>query len=282
MPWEPLLDGDLADDAIVAAREIALEIAEAAGDATAAERTLYWAYTASVIDEPFAAAAYEAALEALVADLQRGAQHPGLYNNGLAGMGWALCHVLDADAPEARSALEVIDEALVRVVAVERWRGHHDLVQGLAGLGVYFLERLAAGPAPIALDGLHRVVAHLDALATHGELGATWLTPRALLPEHHRDAWPEGHFDCGLAHGVAGAIAFLARAAEVADAPPRARALCDEAVRWISAQRQAPDPSGRFPGMTFAGAGEDRTRAAWCYGDPGVASALWIASRGGE
>jgi lantibiotic modifying enzyme len=279
MRWEPLLEGQLADQALTAARDIAVEIAESPGDATPTDRTLYWAYTSNVIDEPFAAAAYDAALDDLVAELQRGALHPSLYNNGLAGMGWTLGHVLDQDAADA---LEVIDEALVRVVSVDEWRGHHDLAQGLVGYGVYFLERLASGSAPIALRGLHETVRHLDALALRSDRGATWLTPKAMLPEHYHQAWPEGHFDCGLAHGVAGTIAFLARAAAVQDAPPLARPLCDEAVRWLSAQRQSPDPSGRFPGMTFTGAPEDRTRAAWCYGDPGVASALWFATDAGD
>lgn len=275
MCWEPLLDGDLADSATRAARDIAQVVATEPADATPTERTLFWAYASSAFDEPWAGAAYDQALDDLVAELRRGALHPSLYNNGLAGMGWVLGHVLAGDASDA---LEVIDEAIVRVLDVDRWTSHHDLAQGLVGFGVYFLERLASGPAPIALDGLHRVIAHLDATATRTDAGATWLSSPDILPPHYHAEWPHGHYDCGLAHGVAGTVALLGRAAAIADAPVRARPLCEDAMRWLAAQRQTPHAHGRFPSMTYPGAEPDRTRAAWCYGDPGVASALWIAA----
>ena len=119
MRWEPVLDGDLAEAALGAARGIAIELAaQPAG--TARDRALFWAYAAAAFDEPFANAAYSAAVDDLVADLRRGAPHVALYG-GLAGLGWTLCHVVD----DAEDALRIIDEALVAMLAIDPWPGAH-------------------------------------------------------------------------------------------------------------------------------------------------------------
>jgi hypothetical protein len=274
MRWEPLLQGELAGSALNAARDVALAIAAEPAAASACDRTMFWAYATNVFDEPFANAAYDVALDDVIGELRAGATQLSLYG-GLAGIGWTLCHVLESDA---ESGLAVIDDALLDVLAIERWPGAHDLVQGLVGLGVYFLERIAQGQAPIARDGLARVVHHLERMATRTDDGATWHTALAILPASLANEFPDGYFDCGVAHGVPGTIAMLGRAASITDAPTGARRLCDDAVRWIAARRRS-DPHGRFPGRIARHDGDDdSSRAAWCYGDPGVAAALWNAA----
>jgi hypothetical protein len=186
--------------------------------------------------------------------------------------------VLDTDLDDPM--LVAIDRAMLEVLAVDRWRGLYDLAQGLAGHGTYFLERLRGGPAPSAQAGLARVVAHLAAIARYTDDGTCWFTAPELLPEVHRERWPDGRYDCGLAHGVAGVVAMLARAAALAEPPPEARALCEGGTRWLIAQRREPSPvGGRFPDVICPReCGVDRpSRAAWCYGDPGTATALWSA-----
>jgi hypothetical protein len=130
---------------------------------------------------------------------------------------------------------------------------------------VYFLER---GDAPIARDGLALVVRRLAAAAVRTDEGTTWLTTPAMLPSDYAAAWPEGFYDCGVAHGTPGVLALLAHV-------PEARPLCAEAIRWVLAQRQ---PDGRFPTRVAPARPRDRARAAWCYGEPGIATALWSAS----
>jgi lantibiotic modifying enzyme len=151
---------------------------------------------------------------------------------------------------------------------VERWTGHFDLMRGLVGIGVYFLERQSR-------DGVSRVVEHLARLAVRSDAGACWYTPRALLHDLYHDEWPDGHYDCGLAHGAAGVIAFLARAAASVDA---ARPLCEDAIRWLVAQRRA-SGRNRFPAAVAPGRPPgEAPRVAWCYGDAGVACALAMAA----
>jgi hypothetical protein len=274
MPWNPLLEGTLAADALQAVRDIAAAVAVDA-TAPAADRTVFWAYAAPLLETGYANTAYDVALDDLIATLQAGAPVTSLYDSGLAGLGWTLTHILDGD-----DSLEVLDEALVELVKNERTTGGYDLAQGLTGVGVYFLERLVTGGGDVAREGLELVI---DALARRAHVtddGITWLTPSAIGPESYRDEYPEGFFDCGLAHGTPGVVAFLGRAAALPDRPVVAQRLCDAALRWIAAQRQERDPHGRFPAMMAKGHAVERARAAWCYGDPGVAVALWgVASR---
>jgi len=276
MIWQPLLDGESAQAALQLVRAIAREVAKVTG--ASVDRTVFWAYASHALDEPFANAAYDAALADLVALVMAGAAHPMLYNEGLAGMGWALAHVID----DSDGLLARIDRTMLEIVAQPSWRGDHDLTQGLVGYGVYFLERLrGAEPAGRAREGLERVVDHLAATAERTAGGARWFTQPDLMQPHIRALWPHGRYDCGVAHGSAGVVALLARAAALPDPPRAARSLGEEAARWLIAQRRAPGPvGGRFPALVVPDQQPvEPTRSAWCYGDLGVAAALWSAEQ---
>ncbi len=298
--WKPLLEGQDAKDAVVAIRAVAQAVAATpgAGDlnsAGPADRTLFWAYATSHVDEPFAHAAYDASLDDVIAQLRTGCAVPSLYDGGLAGIGFTLAHVLDGGAEDV---LEVIDEALLGTLA-ERWTGSLDLAQGVVGLGVYFLERLHHhNAAALAADGLDRIVRLLERTAHQTDLGTTWLTTLDVMPEAYRARYPDGYHDCGVAHGTPGMIGFLGRVARTTG-DDRAFALATESARWLAAQRLAPHASGRFPSILppalsaddferFSRLGTNpgldnldgiatrqRARAAWCYGDPGLAAAIW-------
>lgn len=272
MAWQPLFDGPFADYARRMARELALAAAAAGAPASPVDRTLFWAYASLALDEPFARAHYDRALDDLVAQLLAGVRHPMLYNDGLAGIGWVLAHVLDGDGD---GILPMVDRTMLHVVSAEPWRGDYDLSQGLVGHGLYFLERLrgrTASDAPLAAEGLARVVAQLAACAERTADGACWHTAAEHLPDSHRARFPRGRYDCGLAHGVAGVIALLERAAD----QPGAAALRDDATRWLLAQRGGVNTvGGRFPAFARTGEAFEPSRAAWCYGDLGVAVALW-------
>jgi hypothetical protein len=277
MTWQPVLEGDMAAAALRLARVIAIEIAKLTGPTAAVDRAVFWAYASTAFDEPFANAAYDAALADLAAQVMAGAAHPMLYNEGLSGMGWALAHVTE----DSDGLLAQIDRTMLAIVSQPAWRGPYELTQGLVGHGVYFLERLRGSePAGVAREGLERVVAHLAATAERTADGACWFTRPELLLPHIRAHWPSGRYDCGVAHGCAGIIAMLARVAALPDPPPAARSLGEDAARWLIAQRHAPcDIGGRFPGLIIPGEPVEPTRSAWCYGDLGIAAVLWRAEQ---
>lgn len=257
--WRAILDGELAAEARVAIRDIAQALAH--GDRAhqkLTDSTLFWAYVASELDEPWVDRAYDDTALALLAHVEAGFGNDVSLSHGASGAGFVMAHVAEPDT--VATALAMIDDAITERLALP-WTGPHDLVDGLVGVGVYLLQRVDRSPA--AREGLARVVHHLALAAEIDAVGATWRTPSAQLTDAQCAASPDGRYDCGIAHGVPGVVAFLARMAARHD--ETARSLADLGYDWLIARR---------------GSGErDRsTHTAWCHGDPGVAIALWHAA----
>jgi len=262
MAWEPILDGELESRARAALDEILDALAYPV--ATTQELALWWAYaTASLDDDARCAPQARLAISRFSTDLAtRPPTWPALHG-GLAGIGWAAAHLLE----DADEVLDIFDGKLLDALA-DPSTNPFDLISGPAGVAIYLLERGDAGAR-----GLAQIVDMLAARAERGADGTRWFTP----PEHSggplRARLPSGHLNCGVAHGVPGAIAALAGIADHDEVPAAARTtageLRDDATRWLLARRL---PDGQFPaaaGDAFA------SRTAWCYGTPGITAALW-------
>ncbi len=223
----------------------------------------------------------------VVAQLQ---MQPHLFG-GFAGVAWTIAHLTkmaggaghgsgDNDGNDGESAtddLQEIDDVLVSHLGRSPWFESYDLISGLAGYGVYALERL---PSPGGQALLEQVVTRLDELAEHNELGTTWHTPPELLPEWQRELYPNGYYNLGLAHGVPAVIAVLAGAVDAGICVDNAQPLLAGAIDWLLAQRLPPGGETNFLTMTAPGVDSGtKSRLAWCYGDAGVAVSLLLAAR---
>jgi lantibiotic modifying enzyme len=201
---------------------------------------------------------------------------PYLYG-GIAGMAWPLAHMERIGGVDDALDFESIDELLIDSVG-DDVTPPYDLISGAVGLGTYFLERL---PAPAAAEGLRRVIARLEATGERDEHGMRWFTIPELVPSTQRDSLPAGKYDLGLAHGIPGVIAFLALALlHGADRQP-AEEMLRESVRWLVGLERPEGERGAYGVMVDPRAPRTplRQRAAWCYGDPGIAMALLLAAR---
>ncbi|MBB4637135.1 lanthionine synthetase LanC family protein [Longimicrobium terrae] len=196
---------------------------------------------------------------------------------GLAGMVLPMAHRERLGIADDGFDLDGIDEVLMEGVD-PGVTPHFDLISGVVGLGAYFLERL---PAPAAREGVRRVIHRLHDTAEHDGHGMRWLTAPDLIPAAKRAITPLGKYDLGMAHGITGVAAFLALALlNGADRDP-AEAMLRETVRWLMALERADGSQGAYGTMVDPRQPEAMApgRAAWCYGDPGVAAALLLASR---
>ena len=298
--WRPLLEGDLAARAEDAVRAIADALAARAEGAPAAPDTewassgfsvgggtagqaLFYGYLASSGDSAAAWHAERAdqllehAVEAL-ATIPMGAALFG----GFTGVAWTAEHLSGVlgdtwqEPGEGGDDMnEEIDETVLAMLTVP-WDGHYDLISGLAGLGVYALERV---PRPSAVRCVEAIVDRLhDTAETLGD-EITWFTVPEMLPPRHREMYPRGYHNLGVAHGVPAVIAFLADACRLGIRYERARHLLDGAVRWV-VSHQFPERTGpRYPTVILPGGEAPPSRLAWCYGDPGVAATLLHAAR---
>ncbi|RMG43965.1 MAG: hypothetical protein D6718_11080 [Acidobacteria bacterium] len=141
-----------------------------------------------------------------------------------------------------------------------------ELMYGLAGYGVAALERGGNREAGRALEeAVRRIVRR----AERDGSGVRWATP-----------FGDYEYNLGLAHGVPGVAAFLARAAAAGPGDDEElRSVISGALRWTW-RMQRRGGALRFPAMTGRAAGRPaRSRLGWCYGDLGVASAMAMASR---
>lgn len=219
----------------------------------------------------------ERRLTQAVEQLGRGRVDPGLHA-GVAGVGWVIAHLVGPPAEGGEDLCAPIDRALAVVLDRAPWTGPFDVINGLAGIGVYALER---APHPAAGPLVARVVRRLAETVKPQATGATWWSNPAWLPRsarraHHPD------WNLGVAHGVAGVIAFLGRAVAAAvDAPTTAtaRTLLEGAVAWLLSQELPTGAAGCFPWAVAPGIPRAPARVAWCAGDPGIAAALHVAAR---
>jgi lantibiotic modifying enzyme len=290
--WRALLDGEDAAGALDAAGAVGEALADlppptpSSGDSARASElavpsvsggeagyALFFAYLdAARPDHGFAEKSL-LHLERAIDLLASGEALADLYS-GFTGVAWTVEHLRERlDGGEDLN--EEIDEALRDHLGSAPWRRQFDLTSGLAGYGLYALARL---PKPAAEELLELVVDRLAETAVERDGTLTWhSSPEDIGPEA-RQRYPQGHENLGVAHGVPGVIAVLARTVGSGVAVAKARSLLDGAVRWTLAQKLAPGSDSVFPYAVAPGIEPQAARAAWCYGDPGVAAALLVAA----
>lgn len=287
--WNPLLTGPLADRANHTLREIAEALPDAASRAGSpqaslasglAGQALFYAYLAlSTADEAAAERAAEF-LERAADELANTPLPPHLYA-GFPGVAWTMEHLQDVlfetpEGEEAEDPILEIDEALLGPLSRSPWIGEYDLIGGLAGLGVYALERL---PRPSARTLLERIVERLAELSEEMAEGSAWFSPPERLPEWQREIHTRGNYNLGVAHGLPGVVPVLAGACAAGVAVERARPLLESSVSFLLARRLPPGSQSCFAGTYAPWEESSPTRLAWCYGDPGIAAALLVAAR---
>jgi hypothetical protein len=186
-------------------------------------------------------------------------------------------HINDLTARKLAAAYERIDRGeLTRP-------SEYDLISGLTGLGVYHLVRhglAAPGMTDAVLDYL---VALAEPVYWHGvSLPGWWSgTGPASTPD---PAWPTGHLNLGMAHGIAGILALLSGAMragiQVEGHAKAVSKLCATFDRY----RQGSNSCPWWPAMISfseyshgtASSGH-QARPSWCYGTPGHARAQQLA-----
>jgi lantibiotic modifying enzyme len=282
-PWQAVLSEHLADRATEIVGEVGDAISFdqpapgslASGDSGFA---LFHAYRARAVagggHEDLSRRYLERAVDSLAATKME----PGLHS-GFTGIAFAVEHLLPTIGPEEDDLNASIDEALESGLrdsgGTAVWLQSPELIAGLAGLGIYALERM---PRPSAVRLLESIVARMAALSRRTTDGITWWTAPELLPPISRERTPEGCYNLGVAHGVPGAIAFLGEVCAAGVAEREAFRLLEGAVSWLLAQRSRLGDAA-FPTWIASNGRPPARRVSWCYGNPGIAAALLVAAR---
>lgn len=273
----PLLTGALAErarEALAAIEEVlaAGPPADPSLSRGAAGVALFWGYRAFAAAEEGdrvtlerAGQHLESALDAASAGVAARPLDASLAE-GFTGVAWVFENLGDG----GEQGTEDVEAALLEALSRSPWRGDHDHLSGLVGLGVYALERALERGRTACLS---QVVIRLAELAEERPEGLAWRTPPQRIPAAH--GAPRGYDNLGMAHGVPGVIALLAAAVEAGVEGGTARRLLGGAVPWVLAQ----DTAEGFPLWVGPGIAPPVATQAWCHGDPGVAAALRLAGR---
>jgi hypothetical protein len=197
----------------------------------------------------------------------------GLFE-GPAAMAFATRMAYLATGSYGRS-LEQLDALLERAftVRVQSERisgvGDYDVVNGITGALRYLL---LAGKTDAAAEGAAALV---ELAGPYQRRPGWWVTE---APGQQDPAgFPDGHANLGLAHGISGPLAVLSLALDAGIVVPGQEAAITRIVEWLLENRSDNrwPPFIRRPGERT----EQRERASWCYGAPGIARALWLAGR---
>lgn len=187
--------------------------------------------------------------------------------NGITGFLWTLQHLnrLGLIEKDALGALDSLEEIIFNSIQEDRATKSYDLLSGLIGKGMYFLDK----PASSATDvfRIEYIVSLLDQWSIRAAQGRTW---QFSFEQETQVAV----FNLGMAHGVPSIIAFLSKAYQKGIAQASIQPLLLDAVNWLLTQEKSGGYS-RFPVLSDE---THESRLAWCYGDLGPALALWHAS----
>jgi hypothetical protein len=283
LPWSPILDGverEVAQDLL---RDIAGLLRDPAryDDASlmhgSAGAALCLGYLGTAWKDAQLAAD---AVSLLTRATEEMAASPGLglgLARGATGLGWAIEHVRreflwtsEGDPNEA------LDEILAKHVDVNSQNHPLGLLDGMSGIGVYFIERLGTRPA---LPVLERILLCLVE-AREGKMGfgRTWWTPPVFVHESLRASRrPFGHYDLGVAHGVPGIMGLLGQLARVGVGHSLVVGMLRRGIAWLLSKRlgNAMASLPRFHGTNVRAVVGPQT---WEYGSISTAAVLHLAT----
>ncbi len=167
----------------------------------------------------------------------------------------------------------------------------YEVISGIAGI----LTALLSLPSRTGLleDTIQQLLKYLLWLSEADEQGREhWF----VLPEYlpvvgpYRKMYPGGYFNLGLSHGIPGPLAALALAWQKGYRVAGQCAAIERLSRWLM-DHQITDQWGVNWPYTIPLESAFRrelwstlptARTAWCYGAPGILSALWLAGQATE
>jgi hypothetical protein len=288
--WTPLLSGALRDRALATVEALLGEVLATPREGLSAGlleghagQALFFDMAARAMD-PRLLEQVGVSLERAVEGLSRSRPSgPGLHAGGLTDIAWVAAH-LAAHHPglDVEEVCSAADEALEEALRQSPWPLPCDLRDGLAGIGLYALERV---PHPSGRRLLERVVAKLEETARPLEEGLSWPMPQRFWALYGQEAtFPRGLYTLGVAHGVPPALAILAAAHALGVERERAHVLLEKGFRWVETLA-SPEGHPRFP-LYLHGSEpfpDPHGRFSWCAGNPGITAVLaWAAQRWGD
>ena len=145
--------------------------------------------------------------------------------------------------------------------------GNFDILHGGLGNGIFLLK---SGD----LIGIREMVEGIESLAEPDKFGLKWYA----ISDYKENKWT---YNLGLAHGMPSIVLMLSKIYKKGIECKRCAELIEGALNYILAQKLPPGNYNSIFGNYALESMEKphSSRLAWCYGDLGIAMALWRASQ---
>lgn len=163
---------------------------------------------------------------------------------------------------------------------------HYDVINGSAGTLVALSQAMRLlGESSMVRAAMDSLVGDLVELCRpRGADGGRgwWIAPRFYLTEQTTQAYPRGYVNLGLAHGLPGILVGLGAAISAGTAVPGAESTARGIVDVLRSHQMQDADGPNWPSGIPVEDGRPLSapfvphpaRTAWCYGGPGIASAL--------
>ena len=167
----------------------------------------------------------------------------------------------------------------------------YDVISGLSGVGRYLL---CISDNPEALKRLKVILKYcislIQPICINGEHVPGWyIAPENLFTNADREKYPQGSFNCGLAHGIAGPLALLSLASQQGIYIPNQKEAIHLIADWLASKKVDTKKGVIWPSwisleeelryVNNVDAEEVQYRDAWCYGTAGVCRSLYLAGK---
>lgn len=162
----------------------------------------------------------------------------------------------------------------------------YDVIYGLTGIGRYLLANFKNHQFELLLRSILQYLVNMtEYISRYGHLVPGWFTPReSLFSIKDQEKYPNGCFNCGLAHGVPGPLSLLSLAYKKGIEVQHHLKAIDRIVEWLLKYKQEDNYGVYWPNIIpfEVEIGREkpafnRTRDVWCYGTAGVARSLFLA-----
>ncbi|MBE6051038.1 MAG: hypothetical protein E7214_10415 [Clostridium sp.] len=159
-----------------------------------------------------------------------------------------------------------------------------DVIQGISGIGRYVLAFSEDKKMKEILENILLYLVYLCKYIDHdGVKVPGWFISFDNYMGYDRENYTNGHFNCGMAHGITGILALMSISSIKGIVVEGQNEAIKKIVNWLIKFRSYDKFGPIWPGKVsweenIEGKVEDVfAREAWCYGDAGVARAIWLS-----
>ncbi|MBK9222611.1 MAG: lanthionine synthetase C family protein [Saprospiraceae bacterium] len=166
--------------------------------------------------------------------------------------------------------LNEIDEVIFDFANNELNASNYDYIYGGLGGLQYFLERM---PNLYARNAIEILIRQIDIISEKIDDSVTWRDYFTTKFGHNE----KKRYNFGLAHGIPSIIYFLSRVYNLNINRQKCFELLHGSINWLLQNKFNNSNLSLFPSFLEINEKANSSRLGWCYGDLGIANALWYA-----